>query len=68
MILWTRLGSTEGHQPDHEGFAPARLIGLWPEAGVCLCVDGTMTDLRAGARDLVRTAVAQRRQRTPLAA
>jgi hypothetical protein len=53
---------------DHEGFAPARLIGLWPEAGVCLCVDGTMTDLRAGARDLVRTAVAQRRQRTPLAA
>jgi len=53
---------------DHEGLAPARLIGLWPEAGVCLCVDGTMADLRAGARDLVRTAVAQRRQRTPLAA
>ena len=53
---------------DHEGLAPARLIGLWPEAGVCLCVDGTMADLRAGARDLVRTAVAQRRQRAPLAA
>ncbi len=47
---------------DHDGLAPARLIGLWPEAGVCLCVDGTMADLRAGARDLVRTAVAQRRR------
>lgn len=53
---------------DHDGRAPSRLIGLWPEAGVCLCVDGTMTDLRAGARDLVRTAVAQRRQDIPLAA
>ena len=46
---------------DHEGVAPVRYIGLWPEAGVCLSVDGTMTDLRSGARDLVRTAVAQRR-------
>jgi hypothetical protein len=53
---------------DHDGAAPARLIGLWPEAGVCLAVDGTITDLRAGARDLVRTAVAQRRQRVLLAA
>ena len=53
---------------DHDGRAPSRLIGLWPEAGVCLCVDGTMTDLRAGARDLVRTAVAQRRQDIPMAA
>jgi hypothetical protein len=53
---------------NHDGVAPARFIGLWPEAGVCLCVDGTMDDLRSGARDLVRTAVAQRRQRTLLAA
>jgi len=29
---------------------------------VCLSVDGTMSDLRSGARDLVRTAVAQRRR------
>ncbi len=50
------------------GLAPVRFIGLWPEAGVCLAVDGTMDDLRAGARDLVRTAVAQRRLRTPRAA
>lgn len=50
------------------GSAPARIIGLWPEAGVCLAVDGTMDDLRAGARDLVRTAVARQRPRTPLAA
>ena len=53
---------------DHEGIAPVRYIGLWPEAGVCLSVDGTMTDLRSGARDLVRTAVAQRRQSTLKAA
>lgn len=53
---------------DHDGIAPVRFIGLWPDAGVCLSVDGTMTDLRSGARDLVRTAVAQRRQGALLAA
>lgn len=53
---------------DHDGVAPVRYIGLWPEAGVCLSVDGTMSDLRSGARDLVRTAVAQRRRGTLLAA
>lgn len=53
---------------DHEGRSPSRIIGLWPDEGVCLAVDGTMDDLRAGARDLVRTAVAQRRQRLVLAA
>jgi hypothetical protein len=53
---------------DREGLAPVRYIGLWPEAGVCLSVDGTMSDLRSGARDLVRTAVAQRRRGTLLAA
>jgi hypothetical protein len=53
---------------DHNGEAPVRYIGLWPEAGVCLSVDGTMNDLRSGARDLVRTAVARRRQGILLAA
>jgi hypothetical protein len=53
---------------DHDGVAPVRYIGLWPEAGVCLSVDGTMSDLRCGARDLVRTAVARRRQSTLRAA
>jgi hypothetical protein len=53
---------------DHDGVAPVRFVGLWPDAGVCLSVDGTIEDLRSGARDLVRTAVAQRRQRTLLAA
>jgi len=53
---------------DPSGRAPARLIGLWPDAGVCLAVDGTMDDLRAGARDLVRTAVAQRRAQPARAA
>lgn len=51
-----------------DGVAPSRFIGLWPEAGVCLAVDGQMPDLRAGARDLVRTAVVQRRRRTLTAA
>jgi hypothetical protein len=46
---------------DPLGVAATRLVGLWPEAGVVLSVDGTMEDLRAGARDLVRTAVAQQR-------
>jgi hypothetical protein len=51
-----------------EGVAPARFIGLWPEAGVMLSVDGTMADIRAGARDLVRTAVAQKRAKLAIAA
>lgn len=46
---------------DPEGLAPARFIGIWPQAGVVLGIDGTMGDLRSGARDLVRTAVVQQR-------
>jgi hypothetical protein len=45
-----------------QGVAPRRFIGVWPDAGVLLSVDGTMADLRAGARDLVRTAVVQRQR------
>jgi hypothetical protein len=63
-----RADLTIGALADHDGVAPVRYIGLWPEAGVCLSVDGTMSDLRSGARDLVRTAVAQRRRGTLLAA
>lgn len=48
---------------DPTGLAPRRFIGAWPEAGVLLSVNGTMADLRAGARDLVRTAVVQERRR-----
>lgn len=51
-----------------EGECSARIIGLWPEAGVVLSVDGAMGDLRAGARDLVRTAVAMTRRSLPRAA
>jgi len=53
---------------DLEGRPSTRYVGLWPEAGVLLSVDGTMDDLRAGARDLVRTAVAWRRHRVSVAA
>lgn len=42
------------------GLAALRVIGLWPEAGMVLAVDGTMEDLRAGARDLVRASLAMR--------
>lgn len=45
-----------------------RIIGLWPDAGVMLSVDGTMSDLRSGARDLVRSAVVRRAQQSKLAA
>jgi hypothetical protein len=51
-----------------QGLSASRIIGVWPEAGVLLSVEGTMADLRAGARDLVRTAVVVRRPRTRLAA
>jgi hypothetical protein len=53
---------------DPQGIAATRLVGLWPEAGVVLSVDGTMEDLRAGARDLVRTAVARQRHHLATAA
>ncbi|HEY5304339.1 MAG TPA: hypothetical protein VIJ86_09820 [Acidimicrobiales bacterium] len=44
-----------------DGVAPLRYLGLWPDAGLVLGVEGTMDNVRAGARDFVRTAVAQRR-------
>ena len=44
-----------------EGLAPRRYLGLWPDAGLVLAVDGTMDNVRAGARDFIRSAVAQRR-------
>ena len=43
------------------GLAPRRYLGLWPDAGLILGVDGTMENVRAGARDFLRAAVAQRR-------
>ncbi len=44
-----------------EGRAPRRYLGLWPEAGLALGVDGDLENLRSGARDLVRAVVVQRR-------
>jgi hypothetical protein len=46
---------------DVEGRLARRYVGLWPDAGILLSVDGTIENARAGARDLVRTAVAQQR-------
>lgn len=63
-----RVDLTVAALADPFGVAPLRMIGLWPDAGVSLSVDGSMDDLRAGARDLVRTAVALRRSTTALAA
>ena len=44
-----------------DGLSPRRYLGLWPDAGLILGVDGTMENVRAGARDFIRAAVAQRR-------
>jgi hypothetical protein len=44
-----------------EGRSPRRYLGLWPDAGIILGVDGTMENVRAGARDFIRAAVTQRR-------
>ena len=45
-----------------------KIIGIWPEAGVALALDGTTETLRAGARDLVRSAIVEHRQCTRIAA
>ena len=50
------------------GVVASRFIGAWPDAGVFLYVDGSFGDVRMGARDLVRTALAQERQQRELAA
>ena len=42
-----------------DGVLAERIVGIWPDAGISLAVDGTLDDARLGARDLVRTAVAQ---------
>lgn len=51
-----------------EGRVGARVVGLWPEAGVALAVDGNGEDLRAGARSVVRAAVSMRRRALAIAA
>lgn len=53
---------------DPEGRAPRRFVGLWPDAGVILAVDGTDANVRAGARDLVRAAIVLSHCEDPLAA
>ena len=45
-----------------QGVAPRRYLGLWPDAGLILGVEGTMENIRAGARDFIRAAVVQRRR------
>jgi len=49
------------------GLAARRIVGVWPDAGVALSVDGTPDDVAAGARDLVRAAVVRRRHAAQLA-
>ena len=51
-----------------QGRVAQRIIGIWPEAGVALALDGTMDTLRAGARDLVRSAIVEHRHYTQIAA
>jgi hypothetical protein len=53
---------------DPLGRVAQRIIGIWPEAGVALALDGTMETVRAGARDLVRSAIVEHRQYVRIAA
>ena len=45
-----------------DGRAPRRYVGIWPDAGIILAVDGTLANVRAGTRDLVRATIALNRQ------
>ena len=38
------------------GDAPGRYVGVWPDAGLALAVEGSLEDVRAGARHLLRAA------------
>ena len=51
-----------------EGRAAQRIVGVWPNAGIALAVDGTESVVRAGARDLLRVLITQFRQHTSAAA
>jgi len=53
---------------DPQGRVAQRIIGIWPEAGVALALDGTTETLRAGARDLVRSAIVEHRHYARIAA
>jgi hypothetical protein len=39
-----------------DGQAANQIIGVWPDAGLLLRVEGSIADLKAGARDLLRVA------------
>ncbi|MBU6233523.1 MAG: hypothetical protein KJS64_04660 [Acidobacteria bacterium] len=51
-----------------EGCAAQRIVGVWPDAGIALAVDGGESVIRAGARDLLRVAITQFRQHSSVAA
>lgn len=53
---------------DRDGFVANRIIGLWPDAGIALALNGTLEDARSGARALVRAAVRQQRAARALVA
>jgi len=45
----------------HSGEVAPLIVGVWPDAGVALSVEGTLSNVRSGARDLVRAALVQQR-------
>ena len=51
-----------------DGRAPRRYVGVWPDAGMILVVDGTDAAVRSGARVLVRAAIVRWRLGDQLAA
>jgi hypothetical protein len=51
-----------------DGCAAQRIVGVWPDAGIALAVDGVEPAVRAGARDLLRVAITQFRHHDRAAA
>jgi hypothetical protein len=44
---------------DPDGTVPRRLIGLWPDAGVVLSVDGDGESLRRGLDEVAKSALSR---------
>ena len=51
-----------------EGVLAQQFVGVWPDAGIVLAIDGTIENARSGARDLIRTAEVQYTMSRSLAA
>ena len=67
-IAGLRADLTVDALADLGGVAAQRIVGVWPESGIALAVDGSEETVRAGARDLMRAAITQHRANLSLVA